>query len=193
MLKALGFLMAGVVLCAVSAPSASADTIYAYTGKPFTFATAGLTLSDFISGTIDLSSPLPTNATDLNVTALVVSYDFMAGALSATQLTTVPTFVVSTGPTGLLTAWGLLEQSPTTGVTEFGITNGLMACGPAGCQGAGPADLVSEANIAIIASNFGTPGTWALVTPVPEPSSLILFGIGLLCLMGMALYKKRLA
>ncbi|HME72793.1 MAG TPA: hypothetical protein VKM54_23435, partial [Myxococcota bacterium] len=59
LIRRVGFALA--CLLAWIASPATADVIYQYIGNPFTTVTSPYTTSEFVSGTIELSSVLPPN------------------------------------------------------------------------------------------------------------------------------------
>ena len=183
-------------VCLVLPGSAWADTIYTYTGNGLTqviCTTCGVTASNFVSGTVDFAAPLASGLVDANVAALVTSYSFTDGVHLADNTTTNLNFFVSTDGSGRITAWDFEAWSFTTGVVEIQTTNGIFTCRPNGCS-TGNGDSVSLTNNTVVAQN-SRPGTWGPGTSnsVPEPSSYLLLGSGLLALVGIGWRRKHFA
>lgn len=182
-----------IVLCAISPRPARATTIYTYTGNGLSSVicgTCGVSGSNFVSGTVSFATALAAGLVDANVAALVTSYSFTDGVQAADNTTTNLNFFVSTNASRQITAWDFEAWSFTTGVAEIQTTNGIFTCRPNGCS-SGNGDSVSLANITVVAQN-SRPGTWGgpvTTSPVPEPSSLLLLGTGVLTLVG---FRRRL-
>lgn len=181
-------------LCAVVlAPSASADTTYTYTGNPFTdfqgaaACTAGVGECR-ISASFTVASPLPDNLSDSLVTPL--SFSITDGVHTFTELNQLNNIAVYTNSGGQIYGWyfaatGSIGPSPND--VEVLLTCGTLPCSP----GLDFADF-ALANPSGFADNGNDPGTWTMsTTPTPEPSSLMLFGTGLLGLP-MGLRRKWL-
>jgi len=75
-------IVVAAALSATGAVGASADTIYTYTGMPFTSALSPYTTSDYVSGWIDLAAPLSAGRP---LTGIVpVSFSFSDGLQTIT-------------------------------------------------------------------------------------------------------------
>jgi hypothetical protein len=157
-------LLSGALLWTGSAPSASAATIYSYTGPAFT---------QFFT----LASPLPANFSLATVTPLTFSFSDGSNVFDPTTVQRVDSFLISTDAQGVPHFWDITFQTNTAaapplkalstswGVLEREISNqtailGVQAGGSAACFNCGP-------------------GVWA-VTPVPEPVGSLLLSGGLL-------------
>lgn len=168
---------AGFALAALFAGSAaSAQAVYVYTGNNFTNVFApGYTTSDKITGTLTLSSTLPSSLTTLtNEVALVTSYSFSDG---------VNTFNSPCCDTGNQTIFDFMTDS------SGNITNWVVTLETDDNH---TGDLTTESGVAgfdqslvggvLGGDNEGVPGVWSLqstMSAVPEPATWTLLLLGL--------------
>ena len=86
-----------------------ANTIYSYTGNPFTNVTAPYTTSDFVSGMLTLAGPLAANMPLTAVTP--IAFSFSDGVQTLTQSDVrFSEFLFATGPSGAITQWEVQLQ-----------------------------------------------------------------------------------
>ena len=187
------FLLTALFVCALTiAPFATiyADVTYSYTGKNlgpdpgYTFSPY-YTTSDSVLGTITLTSALGAGMSLTDITGMITSFSFTDGAQAYTQASslTVEDFKVATDGSGNIDAW---QVAVGANFNYFILScNGDFSdsdyCSPGNGWGiGGAADEVFFSPA--VGINEGTPGTWGLA---PEPSSLLLFGSGVLGLAGM--------
>ena len=155
--------LTGVAALSLAYPaSVQADTTYTYTGNPFTSVSGPpYTMSDFVSGMLTLAGPLAPNFSG-NVTP--IAFSFSDGVQTLTKQTpgTITLFSFQTGPTGAITGWLVAIN--------------LAVGGSIQTETAPPA-LVTLDFGADIGSAFGRvsgdPGTWAMVTGVPDTGSTL--------------------
>jgi hypothetical protein len=168
-----------------------ADTIYTYTGDPFTgfSSPSPYTTSDFVSGSFTLSTPLAANLSDYTITP--TSFDFSDGVNTATPADTWALgFTVSTDANGNITQWAIgfglgtsLVPAGQFQTADLGSIVGDFAndfIGPSGDEYAGN----SVAGTRTESTTTDPPAT-------PEPSTITLLGTGLLGLFGIARRKLR--
>jgi hypothetical protein len=162
------FVTCGVLAMCFAAP-VKADSVESYTGNTYTnvsVPSSGYTTASFITATLTFQNPLPANAS--------LAYGY--GGLGT------PT---ATDP--------LLSFSISDGSQTFNLSNGLNIFLVTGSQGqivswfvgACGAPCSSALNID---TQFGLP-KW---TSVPEPSSLLMLGAGILGLAGFSLKRSLL-
>jgi hypothetical protein len=149
---------------------AVADTMYTYTGSPFTSATGPLTTSDFVSGEFTLAAPLAANMALGFITPDSYSFTDGVNTVSSPQLTGSDFFEVSTDSAGNINFWAIAFVSGDL-VDQFLNTKHV----PAVTQ-----DQAANSEASYVAVT-NVPGTWSVSTvgTTPEPSSLVLLGTGL--------------
>src|SRR5438477_10304718 len=82
-----------------------ANTIYLYTGNPFTNVTAPYTTSDFVSAMVTLAGPLAPNMPFTSVTPTAFTLSDGVQTITNFNATFPPGSSFATGPTGAITVW----------------------------------------------------------------------------------------
>ncbi len=189
-----------VVLCATLGTQALyADTFtYNYTGFPFSvWFNSSCPSQCSVTGSMTFSAPLPANlpwATSLLSVDAPISYSFSDGLNTFTQLNSAfqdqfgaafggSTPEIATGAGGSITSWSIalssgnleliLEAMPVVniyGTSESGSDRTLINCCSAGVN---------------IQAGSSAAGTWSgpVVTPVPEPATLLLLSTGVITVL----------
>src|SRR5271157_4794683 len=182
LIRRVGFALA--CLLAWIASPATADVIYQYIGNPFTTVTSPYTTSEFVSGTIELSSVLPPNLNQ--APTQVNAFSFSDGVQTLTSATLgLPTdSLVSTDGSGTIV--GFWEFVFGGSNPEAPIIQTLNAF--PGMQGPVTQDEERLGNLAMgepIGANTNNPGVWTLV---PEPCTMICVATGI---VGLAVRRRR--
>ena len=171
-------LLSVVFLCLLATPGLAAT--YVYTGNTFDTFDAPYTAADSLSITVTFADPLPANLPLTNVTALAESFTFVAGGVGVNETTILPgaplEFVLATNGAGEITSWIASVVTDVLFDGGYGSCSVIALCGPSygdrASQGVNPfhPDFRTATNT--------NPGSWTLLV-VPEPSTALLVGIGL--------------
>jgi hypothetical protein len=180
-------LLPGLVmgLCLFAA-GARADTIYTYTGNPFTVF-SGLDVCPpvcNISGSFNLASPLATNLPFGAITP--TAFSFTDGSITLTGGGS--RFEVATDSGGDISFWeialgGQVGPDVCTSLDSVRDPTGT----PQDNSISASCSSVAFTGSALVNAN---PGSWSSST-VPEPGTFILVGIGLLGIAGTVLRRNR--
>jgi hypothetical protein len=180
-------------LVALGAAHTTADTIYSYTGNPFTLVTSPYTTNDFISGSFDLATPLGNNVPLTAITPTSFSFSDGLQTLLATTPGLVFSFTIQTDATGIPSRWSIALSTGffnSLSTISLGSPDTALASAPPGLPTV-PVTATSTDRARSMrlltgpccASNFDSPGTWSVV-PGPTIGSgltgIILAGGGLL-------------
>lgn len=174
-------LVPAVLVLAAATLAAHADTVYTYHGNDFTTASGPYTTDDSLTLSITLSAPLASTSSLQAYTP--TAFSISDGVQTITNLTpgiTGSEFVFATSG-GVIDQWG---------IAVFGGNFIIESCGfnPTVCtpQSFDEAESVSGGGVG---ENIADPGTWTSSAATPEPSTLALFGTGILGLAGVARRK----
>ena len=180
----LSLVPAAALLLAASALAAHADSTYNYVGNDFTAVTgAPYTTDDFLTLSVTLGVPLPS-------TSSLQAYTPTAFSLSdGVQTITNTTLGITNLIFEFATSGGVIDEWA-VGVSAPGDAD-IQSCGfnPATC---GPPTFDDgQSSSGVFGENFD-PGTWTAEPSsgvTPEPSTLALFGTGILGLAGVGRRK----
>lgn len=178
------------------APSMTHAVTLQYTGNSFT-ATAGAGPGN-ITATVDFLTPLTNGATlgPADVTAFTITGP--GGTIDSGSATfTALEFII--GPSLTPTLWLMSVEKQLTGGAA--VENYITLAGPTSFFGGAVFSTDGYAvddtapdnpgqNTAFLSSNNGNPGTW---TAVPEPTSIVMLGLGLIGSLAFVRRKRNAA
>jgi PEP-CTERM motif len=184
-----GTRLAAVLMCALTlfVVASRADTTYTYAGNPFNQfgGSAACPPQCSFSGFFTVAGPLPDSST---VGFTPLTFSFTDGLSTVTQANALAfEGEVITNSSGEIVSWnlGFDENSCVTGPCFFSGTN------PPGCMGCRVVDGSFGPEAFGFAEIDNSPGVWTMSTSAPEPSSLLLLGMGLMATVGSSLRKKK--
>jgi hypothetical protein len=165
-------IIVAAALSALSAAQSTADTIYSYTGQPFTTANSPYTTNDFISGSFDLATPLGNNSplTEISPISFSFSVDGTQTITNTSPGVVVQSFLVQTDSSGLPDVWDIVLRVGTS--TPFSL---IATCSsPPSILLHRCIDDTFSSDIAEFSDTMmaigHSPGTWSVTTsPVPGP------------------------
>ena len=211
-----GGLLLVVSICLLSGQAASANTVYTYTGNPYTDVLDGPSIPGsysttmFISGTVTLSGALGSNLSYYNISSgdiAAYSFDDGRGDVLTQDNSTINMGAIYTDSHGTITQWSLrigTTLGPNKGDMSYSIesnnipyySNNIDKAGITLCVESGSGSYCPAATYEF-AENFGSPGTWtspiANATPLPAAGPLFATGLGALGLLGWRRKKKSAA
>jgi hypothetical protein len=122
-------LAATVCILAVSVVAAEADTIYTYTGNPFTSVFGPYTTSDRVTGFFDLATPLANNLPETVISP--ISFSFSDGVQTITNTTpgvVVGSFSVATDASGKPEFWDIFFNPTALGGCIVTTAPAILSC-----------------------------------------------------------------
>lgn len=161
-----------------------ADTVYSYTGNPFTTyygSPTQFTAADFVSGSFTVATPLADNLSSQLISPTSFSFSNGIDTLSSADLNVNDAvFNVVTDSTGAIDQWIVYIQTSTVSLYTHQLGSGSY---DGGLAGAGSSNVEQG-----VVDN--DPGTWTETSTtdpsaVPEPNTLALLSSGVLGLVGM--------
>lgn len=178
--------IAALFLMTLAAGCTFADpfTTYNYTGNAFTNVNGPYTTSDFVTLSVTLTSPLPTNSPltwyrDCPSTSPVCSFSWVGSDGYIEEIDGSSSAVVYFATAnGAITAWDVefADSDEGEGIGTVSGNEDYGKCQSSDCRpmgfGTGPAN-----------------GTWTGYVVAPEPSTLATMGLGVLLLAG-SLYRR---
>jgi hypothetical protein len=179
-------IIVAAALSAVGAARSSADTIYTYTGNPFTSAFSPYTTNDFISGSFVLATPLGNNSPPtIILPPQLISFSFSDGVRTITDTTPANSFFfeIQTDSSGLPVLWIVSMRDLSVGISIGTCSSELVICGSTSHL-AMASDLVLANPTTPLAINFDSPGAWSVTSTSPVPGPTIGSGLPGLILAG---------
>ena len=170
-------LICGIALIyAFAAPDAKAGSItYTYTGNDFNIivGTPGVTTSDFISITATFANPLPDQSIISDTPDSWSITDGVNTITSSTPSVTYASFAFAAS-NGTIEAWGIHVNTDTENLESYssGAYSDEFFYDLSHTIGGGPSNY-GENNIGV--------GSWTESSATPEPSSMALLLLGLVC------------
>jgi hypothetical protein len=165
-------------LSALGAAQSTADTIYTYTGKPFTSAFSPYTANDFISGSFDLATPLGNNFPLTTISPISFSFsDGVQTIPSTSPGVQTPLFQVQTDSSGIPQFWhiSILAGNPTTSSIET-CNLSVDFCAQVGNIFFNELDQ-AQFPPSGDADNLNNSGTWSVTSTSPVPGPTIGSGL----------------
>jgi len=200
----------GIVAVGMTISSAKAIVIHSYTGNNFTIIqdstppVLSYTTSMSVSGSFTVAAPLLSLPAGTDISALVLDYSFNDGrqTFDSSNATTLA-FNVSTDGAGDLLEWFINLDVPFSTPSFIGDIDSTLIIGTAATgvtrDRATRAFCTDEFDGSCrnaqqdVAEIFDRLGTWTRLptNSVPEPSALLLFGVGLAGLAGIGWRRRQ--
>ena len=172
-------LVANISLCLTAQAGAA---VYSYTGQTYSETTGTYTTDDFLTVEIETDVTLESDLDLLDISTRIVSYSAFGGNQILTPENSQITWAFfSTNSQGDIVSWRLLFTQPYEfGTREEMLTQSGATFPPLTDQLRTNQCIVGQAGCfaGVRARNFSSPGMWER-TVVPEPSTALLIGVGL--------------
>jgi hypothetical protein len=178
---AIALVVALAVTALGSATSNAATVTYNYTGGEFLSGSSPYNTSDRVTATVTFASPLPTSQPFIDEIANITSFTFnVDGKQSLSNLTgDVTIFTIATDATGAIINWHFYVQAPVSGTDD--VIQSIFGGGDMATMNPSPD---------VFGLGEGPNGSWAIASPVPEPSTWAMMILGFAGIGFMAYRRK---